>query len=209
MKIKICGIKDSTTLVCCQKNNVNYYGLVFYKKSPRNVNIKLASELINYQTNFNLFPVGIFVNHNINDVYDIVKKLNLKYIQLHGIEDNIYISKLKERFDIKVIKAIGIKLKNDLKKIKMYTNTDYYLFDYKPNNNELPGGNAKSFDWSLLKNINIDKPWFLSGGINIDNIDEILNNLIPYGIDISSGVEDYPGIKNSKKITEIVNKINA
>ena len=91
----------------------------------------------------------------------------------------------------------------------MYSNTDYYLFDYKPNNNELPGGNAKSFDWSLLRNINISKPWFISGGINIDNIGDILNNLIPYGIDISSGVEDHSGIKNSKKITEIMNIINA
>ena len=112
-------------------------------------------------------------------------------------------------FDVIIIKAIGIRSKNDFKKIKMYSNADYYLFDYKPNKNELPGGNAKSFDWSLLKNIKINKPWFISGGINIENINEILNNLIPYGIDISSGVEDYPGIKNSEKINEIMNKINA
>ena len=209
MKIKICGIKDSTTLVCCQKNNVNYYGLVFYKKSPRNVSIKLASELINYQTNINLFPVGVFANHNIIDVHYTIEKLKLKYIQLHGIEDNIYMSKLKDKFNIRIIKAIGIRSINDFENIKMYSNTDYYLFDYKPNNNELPGGNAKSFDWSLLKNININKPWFISGGINLNNISEILNNLIPYGVDISSGVEDHPGIKNSKKITEIMYKINA
>ena len=209
MKIKICGIKDSATLNCCQKNNVNFYGLVFYKKSQRNVSIKLASKLINYQTNFNLFPVGVFFNHNINDVQDIIKQLNLKYIQLHGIEDNIYISKLKDKFNIRIIKAIGIRSINDFENIKMYSNTDYYLFDYKPKNNELPGGNAKSFDWSLLKNININKPWFVSGGININNISEILNNLIPYGIDISSGVEDHPGIKNSNKIIEMMNKINA
>ena len=208
MKIKICGIKDTATLVCCQKNKVNFYGLVFYNKSPRNISVELASKLINYQTNFNTFPVGVFFNHNINDVYDIIKKLNLRYIQLHGIEDNIYITKLKNKFNVRIIKAIGIRSKNDLEKIKMYPNTDYYLFDYKPNKNELPGGNAKSFDWSLLKNININKPWFVSGGININNISEILNNLIPYGIDISSGVEDSPGIKNLKKITEIINKIN-
>ena len=77
MKIKICGINDSIPLACCLKNNVNFYGLVFYKKSQRNVSIKLASKLINYQTNFNLFPVGVFFNHNINDVQDIIKQLNL------------------------------------------------------------------------------------------------------------------------------------
>ena len=209
MKIKICGIKDNATLNCCQKNNVNFYGLVFYKKSPRNVSIKIASELINYQTNKNISPVGVFSNHNISDVYYTIEKLNLKYIQLHGIEDNSYISKLKDKFNIRIIKAIGIKSTYDFEHIKMYSNTDYYLFDYKPKKNELPGGNAKSFDWSLLKNINIQKPWFISGGININNISEILNNLIPYGIDISSGVEDHPGIKNSNKIIEMMNKINA
>ena len=89
--------------------------------------------------------------------------------------------------------------------LSLYGIYNHFLFDYKPNKNELPGGNAKSFDWSLLKNINIDKPWFISGGININNIGEILNNLIPYGIDISSGVEDHPGIKNSNKIIEMMN----
>ena len=90
----------------------------------------------------------------------------------------------------------------------MYPNVDYYLFDYKPNMNELPGGNAKSFDWLILKNKNIAKPWFISGGININNITDLLENLNPYGIDISSGVEDQPGIKNTSKIKEIVKIIN-
>jgi len=209
VKIKICGIKDLTILDSCQKNNVNFYGLVFYKKSPRNVSIELASKLINYKKNFNIFPVGVFFNHYIDDVFDLIKKLNLRYIQLHGNEDNIYISKIKNKFDVRIIKAIGVRSKDDLEKIKMYSNADYYLFDYKPNKNELPGGNAKSFDWSLLKNININKPWFISGGINIDNISEILNNLIPYGIDISSGVEERPGIKSTHKINDLLEILNA
>ena len=90
-----------------------------------------------------------------------------------------------------------------------FNNADYYLFDYKSQKNELPGGNAKSFDWSLIKAEKINKPWFISGGININNIEEIRKKLSPYGIDISSGVEDLSGIKSSKKIIEIVRKINA
>ena len=82
------------------------------------------------------------------------------------------------------------------------------MFDYKSEKNELPGGNAKRFNWSVLKDKNITKPWFISGGINRNNINELLENLIPYGIDISSGVEDKPGIKNSKKIKEIFDIIN-
>jgi len=77
------------------------------------------------------------------------------------------------------------------------------LFDYKPSSKDLPGGNAKKFDWQLLKKIKISKPWFISGGINIDNINEIKKYAIPYGIDISSGVEVSPGNKNINKINSL------
>ncbi len=87
--------------------------------------------------------------------------------------------------------------------------SDYFLFDYKPKINELPGGNAKKFDWSLLQNITINKPWFISGGINVENVEQINNKLIPYGIDISSGVEEKPGIKSSHKISALLKILNA
>jgi len=209
VKIKICGVKNTITLDCCSENHINYFGLIFYNKSPRNIDIENAYNLINHIKNIKLIPVGVFVNHKINNLLEIIKRLNLNHIQLHGEEDNNYISKLKKNTDIKIIKAIGIKDKNDLLKTKMYSNIDYYLFDYKASKTELPGGNAKSFNWSILKYAKIDKPWFISGGININNISEILKNLNPYGIDISSGVEDQPGIKNTKKINEIMNIVNA
>lgn len=79
-----------------------------------------------------------------------------------------------------------------------------FLFDYKPSKDELPGGNAKTFSWDLISDIKIDKPWFLSGGININNINKIKNYKIPYGIDISSGVEDKLGIKSNNKITSLL-----
>ena len=85
---------------------------------------------------------------------------------------------------------------------------NYQRYYCKPKKNELPGGNAKSFNWSILKKVKIVQPWMVSGGINKNNINYILKNLNPYGIDISSGVEDQPGIKNSKKIKEIVEIIN-
>ena len=129
---------------------------------------------------------------------------------MHGNESVNYINKIKNNNDIKIIKKIGINNKEDTLLSKEFTLADYILFDYKPiYDEELPGGNAKKFNWSLLENRKIHKPWFISGGININNINEIQKNLIPYGIDISSGVEDLPGIKNSKKIIEIMRKINA
>ena len=135
-------------------------------------------------------------------------KLNIKYIQLHGNEDDIYISKLKDKFDVKIIKAIGIRSKNDLEKIKMYPNIDYYLFDYKPNINELPGGNARSFDWNIIKNLKTKKQWFLSGGVNSNNIKQIVDDINPFGVDLSSGVEKELGIKDNQIINNFIGKLN-
>ena len=208
VKIKICGVKEIATIDCCIENNVEYFGLVFFEQSVRNINLQHALKLINY-TNFKkIIPVGVFVNKPINDLINIIKKTHLNYVQLHGNENNDYISILKKEFNLKVLKSVGIKEKADLKKINDFSNADYLLFDYKPETYDLPGGNAKKFDWSLLHDVKINKPWFISGGININNIREIDKNLIPYGIDISSGVEEKPGIKSAEKINKLLEKLN-
>ena len=208
-KIKICGINEIKIIDCCIKNGVEYYGLIFYEKSPRFVNIELAIKIINYANNEKIIPVGVFANKPLNKIKKIIKKTCLRHIQLHGSEDNNYINQLKKEFDLKIIKSIGINNKDDLRKMEDLQLADYFLFDYKPKNNELPGGNAKRFDWSLIQNIKINKPWFISGGINVDNIEEINKKLIPYGIDISSGVEEKPGIKSSQKIDALLEILNA
>jgi len=208
-KIKICGINEIKIIDCCINNNIEYCGIIFYEKSPRFVNLELAKEIINYVYDKKIIPVGVFVDKPLNEIIKIIKKTCLKHIQLHGNEDNNYIKNLKNEFDLKIIKSIGIKNKDDLRKMDDLQLSDYFLFDYKPKINELPGGNAKSFEWSLLQNITINKPWFISGGINIDNIEQINKRLIPYGIDISSGVEDKPGIKSSNKINALLKNLNA
>mgnify|MGYP001169018538 CR=1 FL=1 len=208
VKIKICGVREIATIDCCIDNNVEYFGLVFFEKSVRNINLELALKLINYVNFKDITPVGVFVNKPINDLRNIIKRTRLNHVQLHGNENDDYISILKKEFNIKVVKSVGIKKKADLKKIEELSNADYLLFDYKPEINDLPGGNAKKFDWSLLQHIKINKPWFISGGINISNIEEIDKNLIPYGIDISSGVEEKPGIKSLNKITKLLEKLN-
>ena len=95
-----------------------------------------------------------------------------------------------------------------LNKIAYYKNADYFLFDYKPTKGELPGGNAKTFDWNLVKNIKINKPWFLSGGINAENIKKIIKDINPFGIDLSSGVEKELGIKDNHIINNFIKKFN-
>ena len=106
----------------------------------------------------------------------------------------------------KKIKEVDYILLISLLIINNTSNADYFLFDYKPTKSELPGGNAKTFNWGLIKDIKINKPWFLSGGINSKNINNIKKYVIPYGIDISSGVEVSLGIKNNKKIISLIKK---
>ena len=166
----------------------------------------VSETLIIISKEMKIRPVGVFVDHEINDLKKIISSLNLKYIQLHGNEDQLYIDEIKNQFDVKIIKKISINNSEDLKKINKYKNIDYLLFDYKPNNNELPGGNAKSFDWNLLKEQHIKLPWFISGGINETNIKKIQNLLNPNGIDLSSGVEVSKGIKSNSKINNLFKK---
>ena len=203
MIFKICGLRKKDSLICCEANKVDFFGLVFYEKSPRNINHNKAKQLVEFSKNLSIKPVGVFVNHKISDLKDIIKLLNLKYIQLHGEENQSYINEIKKEFKLKIIKKISIKNQSDLNKINDIENIDYLLFDYKPKSNELPGGNSKSFDWSLLKGVTIKLPWFVSGGINESNIKNIQKTINPNGIDLSSGVERSLGIKSNKKINNL------
>ena len=204
MIFKICGLKEKNSILCCEANNVDFFGLIFYKKSPRNISYKDAKELINFAKDLRIIPVGVFVNQGISDLKDIIIYLNLKYIQLHGDESQEYIDEIKNTFDLKIIKKFSIESEKDLVKVNQINNIDYLLFDYKPSLGELPGGNSKSFDWSLLTNAQIKLPWFVSGGINESNIKNIKKTLNPNGIDLSSGVEESLGKKSNKKINNLL-----
>jgi len=203
MIFKICGLKNEDSLICCEKNKVDYFGMIFYKNSPRNISNKEAKNLTELSRNLKIKPVGVFVNNNIDDLKEIISYLNLKFIQLHGDENQTYIDEIKKKFQVKIIKKISIQKEKDLKLINNFNNIDYLLFDYKPELYELPGGNSKTFDWKLLKKQKIDTPWFVSGGINESNINKIKKIINPHGIDLSSGVEETKGIKSNKKINSL------
>ena len=207
MIIKICGIQNQDTLICCENNSINFFGMIFYPKSPRNITIENANKLNKISEKLNINGVGVFVNKDINELEEIIKYVNLKYVQLHGSEDELYIKNLK-KFGVKIIKSISVGNEDDLKKINNYQTADYFLFDYKPKKNELPGGNSKSFDWNILKSLKTDKPWFLSGGINLNNIQQILVDINPCGVDLSSGVEKELGIKDNQIINNFIEKLN-
>ena len=206
MIVKICGIKTIETLRCCENNNVNFFGMIFYNESPRNITFDDALLLQNKARRLSIKGVGVFVNEKINIINEYISELDLKYIQLHGKEDNSFMKQLKKN-KIKIIKKISISEKKDLSDIKNFNLADYFLFDYKPNDYELPGGNAKSFDWTIIQNLKLDKPWFLSGGIKLGNIEEIKSKIKPFGIDLSSGVEKELGIKDNGIINNFMEKL--
>ncbi len=205
MIIKICGISEIDTLKACINNNVDFYGMIFYGRSPRNIKINVAKKLQLYSRNYDIRGVGVFVNEKLSILTKYVNEIDLKFVQLHGNEDDNYIEEIK-KLGVRVIKKISIKNYSDLKEIENYKQADYLLFDYKPEKNELPGGNAKSFNWKIIKNLTIDKPWFLSGGINSNNIEFIIKEINPFGVDLSSGLEKKLGIKDNHIINNFMSK---
>ena len=207
MLIKVCGIRTTETLLCCEKHKVNFFGMIFYKRSPRNISFNDALTLQNASEKLKINGVGVFVNKELYELTSFIIDLKLKFIQLHGDEDDEYIKDIK-KLNVKVIKKISLQNKKDIKKIENFKNVDYFLFDYKPNINELPGGNSKKFDWNIIKGLKIIKPWFLSGGVNIDNIDIIKTNIKPFGVDLSSGLEKKLGIKDNEIINNFMGRFN-
>ena len=205
MIIKICGISKIDTLKTCINNNVNFYGMIFYDKSPRSIKIDEAKKLQLYSKNFKIDGVGVFVDEKLSTLIDYIKEIDLKFVQLHGNENDKYINVIK-KLDVQVIKKISIKNYSDLKQIENYKEANYLLFDYKPEKNELPGGNAKSFNWEIIKNLTTVKPWFLSGGINSNNIEFITKEINPFGVDLSSGLEKKLGIKDNHIINNFMSK---
>ena len=200
MKLKVCGMKFSENIAEIESLKPDFMGFIFYKKSKRFFN---ESKLI---LNDKINRVGVFVNQEINEVIDNIKKYKLDYVQLHGEEDVRYCLSIKSI--CKVIKVFKIDDTFNFDKVKKFENvSDYYLFDTKTN---LHGGSGKKFNWEILKNYNSKKYFFLSGGISENDIEEIkkIRKIYPIiGIDINSKFE-LPNLKKDRdKIKSLIDKI--
>ena len=204
-EIKICGINDQVSMKAAIDIGVNYIGLVFYNKSPRNLSITRARLLTKNRTKKSKI-VALTVNPNDTILQKIKKYINPDYIQLHGKETPNRCRNIRDKFNIPLIKGIGIKKNIDLKKyIKPYAEICDILILDAPSE-ELPGGNGKKFDWEILKNYKSKKKWMLAGGLNINNISEAIDITKPPAIDISSGLETKKGVKDPQLIKNFVLK---
>ena len=202
MKIKLCGFTEVKTIKTAIDYGCDFIGVVFAKNSIRYVDTNSAKNLALAIPN-SIGRVAVVVNETLENLHKINQNFQPNFFQLHGDEDVNYIENLKKIFPkISIIKAISIFSKDNLKKIKNFDNhIDYFLLD-----NKNPGS-GEVFDWKILQDFNLAKPYFLSGGINIKNIDEAIKIVNPEFIDISSGIEEIKGIKSSKLIIDILQKI--
>lgn len=198
-ELKICGITKNKDAIFCAENGVDYIGFIFYKQSKRYIEPIKAKEITDeIGKSFKIKTIGVFVNEKTEEVNKIAQLLNLDFVQLHGLEPKEYC----EKINYPIIKNI-----RKLSEIETYNKVQILMTDFVDNENW--GGVNKICDWSLARQIKerTDKKFILSGGLNINNLKEAILKVNPDIIDISSGVEIEKGIKDHKKIEEIIREI--
>lgn len=203
-KIKICGITNLEDARFAAGALVDYLGFIFYEKSPRYIEPGEAGAIINWIEGPQ--KVGVFVNQPLDDVNRIAKETGLDYVQLHGDESVEYCG-LIEKPIIKVLhieeETVDYLLKHQ---VEQYAEVaDYLLFDTKIEGKW--GGTGTTFDWNILKEIGDEIPFFLSGGLNVENIKEAIESVQPYAVDVSSSLEQKPGLKDFGKIEAFMDEI--
>ena len=197
-KLKICGMKYLENIQEIASLKPDYLGFIFWDKSSRKFDLK---ELPKIESSIK--KVGVFVDETLKEIQNKIETFKLDIIQLHGKESAEFCDNLKNE-KIEIIKAFSINNDFDFSQLKAYENAvDYFLFDTK---GKLPGGNGTTFDWQVLENYNLEKPFFLSGGIGLsetNKIQEFLSSNLSkycYAIDINSRFETEPGLKNKIEI---------
>lgn len=196
-KIKICGLTRLCDIEAVNAAKPEYIGFVF-AESKRRVTPKQAEEL-RENLSPDIIPVGVFVNETIENIISLIRSGVIGAVQLHGNEPEEYIKKLKELTDTPIVKAVSVVKTGDVQKFEK-TCADYLLLDNKS------GGTGQIFNWNLIGEVN--KPFFLAGGLNIENIKSAIQKTNPFAVDISSGVET-SGLKDKEKIMSIISMIRS
>ena len=195
VKVKICGLTRPCDIETVNIEKPDYIGFVF-ADSRRKVSPGQAMTL-RKGLRPEITPVGVFVDEAMENIIALMRNGIIGAVQLHGSEDEAYIEKLKSRTDKPIIKAIAVEQKGDLHKWDS-TAADYLLLDNKT------GGSGRAFDWALIGET--VKPFFLAGGLNIENVAEAMHRAKPFAVDVSSGVEA-DGTKDSEKIINFIRMV--
>ncbi|MDO5528108.1 MAG: phosphoribosylanthranilate isomerase [Paracoccus sp. (in: a-proteobacteria)] len=204
-QVKICGLREPAHVDAAIEAGASYIGLVFFDRSPRNIKPADAAALA-----ANIPPgvmrVGLFVNPSDEDLDRICASVPLDMIQLHGAEPPARVTDIRTRLGLPVMKAVGIAGRDDLDALWDYgLVADMLLVDAKPPKDApLPGGNGLSFDWRLLAGRKWLRPWMLAGGLTQDNVAEAIRLTGAPAVDVSSGVETSPGLKDAALIARFI-----
>lgn len=197
IRVKICGLKEPEHIKAAADAGAAYIGLNFFAKSPRSVDFDRARELA-LATPVGVGKVGLVVNVDDDFLDALVAAVPLDFIQLHGKETVERVAEVKARYGLPVIKAIGIAEAADVAQIDAFgAVADQLLVDAKaPKGAELPGGNGLAFDWRLVNRKYWPCPWLLAGGLTAENVAEAIKMTGARQVDLSSGVESAPGVKD-------------
>jgi len=203
--IKICGLSTAPTLEAALRAGADMVGFVFFAKSPRHVSFEMARELAN-RARMRAEIVALSVDADDATLAQIVKATEPDYLQLHGAESPERVQEIQRKFGVSAIKAVGVAVKEDFSKADAYKGkSDALLIDAKPPQGAvLPGGNGIAFDWRLAYDFHPRKPWLLSGGLDADNVAQAIALSGVRGVDVSSGVESAPGVKDIERINAFI-----
>ena len=195
-------MRDAENIMALQDLNVDWMGMIFFKKSARNVEE-------NVEVDISKLSVGVFVNETIEVILEKVERFNLAKLQLHGDESPVFCKALKKQFSGELIKVFSVGETFDFEAVKPYENlVDYFLFDTK---GKQRGGNGIAFDWQILQGYKGETPFLLSGGIGALDIEAIRNFHHPkmVGIDLNSKFEISPALKDIKKLKRFIHGIRS
>jgi phosphoribosylanthranilate isomerase len=202
--VKICGINSAPALDAAVKGRARFVGFNFYARSPRALDAEAAAALAG-RVPRGISRVGLIVDESNETIDGILRQVPLDMLQLHGQETPARVGEIRRRFGKPIMKAIKVATAADVDGAAAFDGAaDWLLFDAKAPPqmaNALPGGNAISFDWTLLAHRRWNRPWMLSGGLNAGNLAEAVRITGAPVVDVSSGVEDRPGVKSPAKIT--------
>ena len=203
--VKICGLTDEDAVEAAIEAGADMLGVVFFAKSPRAITIERAAEILQWVPE-EVRKVGLFVDPDDALLSEAMNNLRLDFFQLHGAESPERVEQVRLEYGMPVIKALGISGPADLDAALPYADVaDWLLFDAKaPVDAERPGGNAKPFDWRILQGRTWPCPWLLAGGLTVDTVAEAILQSGANGVDVSSGVESAPGVKDADLIAKFI-----
>ena len=202
--VKICGLREAGHVDAAVDAGAGLTGFVFFERSPRNVSIQDAAALT-ARVPESVRKVALTVDAD-DDLLRAIIGAGVDTRQLHGAETVARVNSVRETFGLPVIKALPISTADDVAAAKTYQgHADMLLFDAKPPKDATrPGGNAESFDWTLLQDAGFRVPWLLAGGLDAGNVADAVRISGAPMVDVSSGVEDAPGRKNTRKIRDFI-----